>query len=259
MADMIHKEIINKLTGEKLVIFDGVDFEYEKPIKHYGDEFIVKQMVLRGVPNEELNGGKEPSDKSRQIFVDAVKQWQRMLSDFKKVPVPENLIKLLSTTKKREQETLLKGVILTPDLIMALLIKAEELGFTLSQYKSSYPDKNTDATKFPFAYEVKEDGSVKTFGNTEMSPGQLRHAIEHRKVKIAKFLDRGDTWHCFFTTFASLRGDETWLGAKQPHYHYVSNQFGIKRAEVVNQIKSEKYKLGNLPHIKLEGYGKQPE
>lgn len=256
---MIHKEIINKVTGEKLIIFDGEDFEYEKPIKHYGDEFIVKQMVLHGIPSEELNGTKRPSEKSKEIFIEAAKRWQAMLHDFTNVKVPESLIKLLSTTKKREQEALLKGVVLTPDVLMALLIKAEDLGYTLSQYKSSYSDKSADGEKFPFAYEVKEDGSVKTFGDTELSPGQLRHAIEHRKVKIAKFLDQGGTWHCFFTTFASLRGDETWLGVKQPHYHYVSNLFGIDRAEVVNQIKSEKYKLGNLPHIKLEDYGNQPE
>ncbi len=87
----------------------------------------------------------------------------------------------------------------------------------------------------------------------------MKQAIEHRKVKVAKILDKGDEWHCFFATFKSFRGEETWLGANQPHYHYISNVFGIGRAEVVNQIKSEKYKLGNLPHIKLEEYGNQPK
>ncbi len=256
---MIHKEIINKVTGEKLIIFDGEDFEYEKPTKHYGDDFIVKQMVLHGVPHEELNGSKEPSAKSKEIFIAAVKRWQDMFRDFKKVEVSENLIKLLSSTKKREQEALLKGIILSPNILIAFLIKSEDAGYTLSQYKSSFSDKSADPNKFPFAYEVKEDGGVKTFGETELSAGQLRHAIEHRKVKIAKFLDKDDTWHCFFTSFKSLRGEERWLGEKQPHYHYISNLFGIDRAEVVNQIKSEKYKLGNLPHIKLEDYGNQPE
>lgn len=63
----------------------------------------------------------------------------------------------------------------------------------------------------------------------------------------------------FFATYKSFRGEETWLGEKQPHYHYISSGFGIERKEVVKQLKSKKYKLGNLPHIKLEEYGNQPE
>jgi hypothetical protein len=238
MDRMIQREYTNTQTGEKILMFESEDFEYVKPVKHYGDFFIVKSLILRGIPQEELNGDRKPSDKSKEIFKGAVLHWQEMLSEFKKVKVSENLIKLLSSKKKSEQETLLKGVILTPDVLMGLLI--------------------VDLSKMPLAYEVKEDGEVKVFGDTEMSAGQLKQAIEHRKVKVAKILDRGDEWHCFFATFRSLRGEETWQGEKQPHFHYLSNAFGIPRTKVVEQIKSEQYKLGNLPHIKLEEYGKQP-
>ena len=256
---MIQREIINKKTGEKLIMFEDGDFEYEKPVKHYGDGFIVKQMVLRGIPNEELNGDKKPSEESRQIFIEATIHWQEMLQNFKAIEVPNGFLKLFGTNKKVEQENLLKGQILTPDILMGLLIKADEQGYTLSQYSSEFSQKGVDLSKLPIAYQVKENGEVQTFGETELSDGQLKQAIEHRKVKVAKILDKGDEWHCFFATFKSLRGEETWLGEKQPHYHYISNAFGIERAEVVNQIKSEKYKLGNLPHIKLEDYGNQPK
>ncbi len=256
---MIRKEVINKKTGEKLVMFEDGDFEFEKPVKHYGDTFIAKKMVLSGIPEEELNGEKKISDKSKGIFVEALSHWQEMLAKFKAIEVPQNLVKLLECEKKSEQEALLKGIVLTPDLLMAFLIKAEEAGYSLSQYKSEFSQKGLDLSKMPFAYEVKEDGTVKAFGETEMSDGQLKQAIEHRKVKIAKFLDRGNSWHCFFVTYKSLSGDETWLGQKQPHYHYISNAFGLSRGEVIDQIKSDKYKLGNLPHIKLEEYGNQPQ
>ncbi|MHA8104971.1 hypothetical protein [Aquirufa nivalisilvae] len=56
-----------------------------------------------------------------------------------------------------------------------------------------------------------------------------------------------------------MRGEETWLGEKQPHFHYISSAFGIDGAEVIRQIKSKKYMLGNLPHIKLEDFGNQPK
>lgn len=256
---MIQREIINKKTGEKLIMFEDGDFEYEKPIKHYGDGFIVKQMVLSGIPNEELNGEKKPTEKSKEIFIKAVLHWREMLAKFKAVKIPESLVQILGTNKKADQEKLLKGIILTPDILMGLLIIAEEQGYTLSQYSSEFSQKGVDLSKMPLAYRVKENGEVETFGKTELSDGQLKHAIEHRKVKVTKILDKGDEWHCFFTTFKSLRGEEIWLGEKQPHFHYISNAFGIDRAEIVNQMKSEKYKLGNLPHIKLEEYGNQPD
>jgi hypothetical protein len=229
------------------------------PVKHYRDGFITKQMILRGILKEELNGGKKPSEESRQICIEATIHWQEMLQQFKAVEIPNGFLKLFGTNKKAEQENLLKDHILTPDILMSLLIKAEEQGYTLSQYSSEFSQKGVDLSKMPFAYQVKENGEVQTFGETVLSDGQLRHAIEHRKVKVAKILDKGDEWHCFFATFKSLRGEETWLGEQQPHFHYISSAFGIDRAEVVRQIKSENYKLGNLPHIKLEGYGNQPK
>ena len=133
-------------------MFEDADFEYEKPVKHYGDGFIVKQMVINGIPEDELNGKSKPTEKSKQIFIEAVKNWNEMLADFKKVKLPEELIKLFGTTKKNDQKNLLKNVVLNPDILMALLIKADELGYTLSQYKSEYSQKGLDLSKMPFAY-----------------------------------------------------------------------------------------------------------
>jgi len=256
---MIRREIINKKTGEKLVMIEDDDFEYEKPIKHYRDGFIVKQMIDLGIPEKELNGSKTPTEESKKIFLEAIKNWNRMFAKYLKVEIPKELNELLVTSKKNDQVNLLKNVVLTPDILMAFLIEAEKQDYTLSQYTSEYSQKGVDLSKMPFAYEVQEDGTVKTFGETELSEGQLKQAIEHRKVKVAKFLDKGEEWHCFFATYKSFRGEETWLGEKQPHYHYISSGFGIERKEVVKQLKSKKYKLGNLPHIKLEEYGNQPE
>jgi hypothetical protein len=256
---MIHREIINKKTGQRLISFVDCDFEYVKPIKHYEEDFIVKHMILSGITNEELLGEVQKSEKSKAVFIEANLRWRKRLEEFKSLIISNQFIKLLETKKKSEQEDLLQGLVLTPEILMGIIIKADELGYTLSQYRSEHSSKGIDHSKMPLAFEVKEDGNVKTYGETELSNGQLKQAIEHRKVKVAKILDRGTEWHCFFTTYKSLRGEETWLGEKQPHFHYISNAFMIDRTEVIKQIKSEKYKLGNLPHIKLEEYGKQPE
>jgi hypothetical protein len=108
------------------------------------------------------------------------------------------------------------------------------------------------------AYMREKDGSITKFGNTELTDGQLKMALEQRSVKIAKFIEKDEEWHCFFITYDSIGGKENWQNG-QPHFHYISNLFGIKKEDVITQIKSKKYKLGNLPHITLEDYGTQPQ
>jgi hypothetical protein len=76
-------------------------------------------------------------------------------------------------------------------------------------------------------------------------------------VKVAKIIENDEEWHCFFLTYNSIAGKENWENG-QPHFHYVSNLFGIKKEDLIEQIKSKEYKLGNLPHIALKGYGVQP-
>lgn len=251
---MIYQEIINKRTGEKLDGFIGEDFERLDPIKYYGDTFIVQHMMLRGIPIDELNLESKITEKGKLIFTGSVKLWKQKLIDIGQTKIPQNLITLLNTSKKSEQLKLLKRTDLNPDILIALIFKGySEYGFTLSQYSSEIPQRGTDLSKMPFAYIVKEE-EIKVFGKTGLSEGQLRQVIQHRKVTIAKFLDKGDTWHCFFTTFKSLRGEETWLGQNQPHFHYLSNSFGLTRERVIAELKSDKYKLGNLPHIKLTAY-----
>lgn len=82
--------------------------------------------------------------------------------------------------------------------------------------------------------------------------------IENRKVVVAKLLDKCDEWHCFFVTYDSLKGKELWQNG-QPHFHYISDKFGLSREEVVKSLKDRKYNLGSLPHINITDYGNQPE
>lgn len=259
-SKMIFTKIFNKKTGEALFKFSDQNIvESVDPVKYYKDFFIVKQMIMLGVPNDELNGKTKPTEEGKQIFIKAHKLWNDKYTQIKSTQIPENLIKLLSTTKKSEQESLLKGIDLTPDLIAALIFEAsEKYGYKLSQYKTEIPQKGIDLSKMPFAYEVKVSGEVKKIGKTELSDGQLKQAIKHRKVTIGKFLEKGDIWHCFFTNYKSLSGEETWLGQKQPHYHYVSSGYGIEKKKVIKELQSDNYKIKSY-HVGLKDYGNQPE
>ena len=258
---MIFKKFYNKKNGEAVFSFSNREnIESVDPVKYYGDFFILKQMIIRGIPEYELKGKMKPSEEIKKVFIESVELWKEKLAEIKRITIPINLNKILSTTKKSQQEKLLKGINLTPDLFAAFIFEASEKhGYKLSQYKTEIPQKGIDMSIMPFAYEVKENGHVKTFGKTELSDGQLKQAIKHRKVTIAKILEKEDVWHCFFTNYKSLNGEETWLDEKQPHYHYISNGFGLTKEKVIKELKSEKYNLGNLPHIKLAEYGNQPE
>jgi hypothetical protein len=140
---------------------------------------------------------------------------------------------------------------------MGFLLKAGDNGYTLSQYSSEFQASDVDKEKMPYAYMLNENGEIQKFGKTELTDRQLKQALEQRSVKIAKIIEKDGEWHCFFITFNSIDGKENWRDG-QPHFHYISNFFGIKKEDVIEQIKSKKYKLGNLPHIALTDYGVQP-
>lgn len=249
-------EITNKETGEKIIAFGGDDVENVNLGQHYYDTCFMTRMMLL-VP-EETSGRAKPTEKGMQILIETAKNCREFIDNFRKVELPKNLISLLGSKKKSEQQKFLNGLALTPDILMGFLLFAGNQGYTFSQYKSEFPTAAIDASKLPKAYRVKEDGTVEKFGKTELTDGQLKQAIEQRSVKIAKFIEQGDEWHCFFVTYNSLAGKENWQNG-QPHFHYISNLFGIQKEEVIKQIKSKDYKLGNLPHIVLNDYGDLPD
>ncbi|RRJ86903.1 hypothetical protein EG240_15735 [Paenimyroides tangerinum] len=250
------QEIINKKTGEKLLIFGGEDIISVNPDQHYYESCLVRKMTL--FAPEETLGDKEPTKEGAKILVESAKECREFIDNFRKIDLPANLKNLLNTTKKREQEKILNGLELTPDILMAFLLYAGDNGYLFSEYSSEHHSSALKDKKMPLAYRKKDDGSMEVMGTTDLSEGQLKQNLEQRTVKVGKILEKGDEWHCFFVTFNSLLGKENWRSG-QPHFHYLSNLFGFTKEEVIEQIKSKDYKLGNLPHITLKEYGNQPE
>ncbi len=248
-------EIINKKTGEKLISFGGEDFENVNPAKHFYDVCFVSQMMM--LEPEETTGRKKATAKGAKTLIKTIKYCKNFIEKFRAIQIPENLIHLLNTTKKREQKKLLNGLRMNPDVLMAFLLEAGDRGYLLSQYISEHQTSAIDNRKMPIAFREKEDGTIEKMGKTELTNGQLKQALEQRSVKVAKILEKGNEWHCFFLTYNSIGGKENWQDG-QPHFHYISNLFGIEKKDVIEQIKSKKYKLGNLPHIALDDFGNQP-
>ncbi len=254
---MRFQKIFDNETGEILVsMYEIDDIENIDPIKYYGDFYVVNKLVWYGVPLDELMGKKEHSLRSNEIFAIANELWKEKYQEIKNTHIPPNLLSLLETSKKRDQEKLLKGIELNPMILCAFIFEAfSTYGFRFSQYTKEVLPKGIDMKAMPIAAELLDNGEVKVYGKTALSQAVIKQAILHRSVNVGKFLERGDIWHCLFANYKSLNGDEIWLGKNQPHLHYISNSFGLSREKVVSDLRSKNYNLGNLPHIKLNDYG----
>jgi|SRR6267154_1554930 len=229
------------------------DFEFVNPIEQTEKSTIQlfsemeKDMLV-------MNVGVIPKHIVDDINKRAVKNWREQYEEILSTKIPKELIKLLESTSKKEQVQLLKGVRFNPEQLISFIFYAWlNYGYRYSQYSAKHHHTGLKVEELPTIIEIKKDGEVNKVGETTLSDGQLKQVIEQRRVTVSKFLDQGDNWHCFFTTFRSLRGEENWKSG-QPHYHYISDKFGLSRNEVVAQLKSKEYKLGNLPHIDLLDY-----
>ena len=134
------------------------------------------------------------------------------------------------------------------ELIAFIIMAFNKYGYKYSQYSAKHHYKGLDESKLPEMIHIEDDGTLITVGNTKLSEGQQRLVVEHRKVTVSKFLDNEDNWHCFFLTFKSLLGKEK-NKYGQPHLHYISDKWNIKREEVLLQLTSKDYILPSLPHI----------
>lgn len=230
----------------------GTDIEFADPIKYYSEHEIKKHKTeikdLLFMKNAFL-----ASKLNEDFFTKkALKHWEEKLNEINNTVVPDNFLHLLDSTTKADQIKLLKGQSLTPEQLIAFIFKAwRDYDFTFSQYTVEHPHKGLDESQLPTFIHF-EDKKVKTIGKTSLTDGQLKNVIEHRKVIVAKFFDKGDNWHCLFVTFNSLAGKENWQGG-QPHFHYISDKFGLTREEVVNRIKSGNY-ASTPVHIPLLDY-----
>ncbi|MFH7014651.1 hypothetical protein [Flavobacterium sp. FlaQc-47] len=240
-------------------IFESADVEFADPIDFFATSFIgssfsmMKDIVLAKKPPFPF-----PLEQiEKTLMKEAVRKWEENFKESLQLKIPENFLSLLTSTTKKEQIKLLKNQTLTPEQTLALLLRAKiDFGYTFSQYKCEHYPKGLDESKLPTTVEIKGD-KVHKIGPTTLSDGQLRQAIDQRKVIVSKFLDKGSQWHCFFLTYDSIKWKESWKDG-QPHYHYISDKFGIPRDQVVSQLKSSHYKLGSLPHIDLLDYRDKP-
>lgn len=151
---------------------------------------------------------------------------------------------------KKEQIRLLKGAQLTETQLFSLFNFAEECGYRFSHYKWQGNPKSVKEEKLPSFMHMKDDGSIEYIGETTLTEGQMRTIINQADVLIVSIFDNGSHWHCFLQTYKGLKGMESGVQGSRPHLHYLSDSFGISKADLVKMIKIGRYP--NTPvHIPL--------
>lgn len=249
-----HIEINDPEDNGTFNFYEAGDFEYVNPIEQISGIYINSAIELeRSVLKlTKFEGSEEIIEKV--LLKRALKDWDSKHNEIIKTTIPKNLIELLTSSTKKEQIKLLKGLsINTSQLIAFVFLAFEQFGFKFSQYKAQHHHSGLNINHLPQLIYVEDNGNVKTIGKTVLTKGQQLQAVEHRKATVSKFLDNDNGWHCFFLTFRSLSGKETYKNG-QPHLHYISDKWGIDREEVKAQLTSKDYRLPPLPHIDFHTY-----
>lgn len=232
---MIKKEFVDKKENSVTKAYIAEDIERVSPSKYYTEtQLETKKDMLKTMAKNDPN----LANCSEEFwYIAAAKLLGDMFKEMKDTKVPNNFLSLLDSKKKKEQMSLLKGQTLNPEELFALIINAEQKDYVFSEYHYRGTPPNVNSEELPSMIEVKKDGTVRTVGETALSDGQLKTAVEQSKTIVAKVLDKGNEWHCLYLTYKGLAGKESGEQGQRPHIHYISDKFGISREELVNKIK----------------------
>ena len=151
---------------------------------------------------------------------------------------------------KSEQKKILRDVTINAVDILWFNKKAQELGYKLDIHHLETIPSVYDNKQKPMLFMENNDGFVEKIGETKMSDGQLKAILDQRKVIQTRIYHKENIWHCFYYTFKGLNGQEPGVLGAKPHYHYLSNKFGMSIEDLLERIK-----LNNAPsgvHVLLD-------
>lgn len=244
-------ELIRNDGLESHSLYSVGEFEYANPKDKFKEMYVgigtgMRYDYLR-MFTQSMGIPFYPELLHKQITKGSEKEWKAEYRSMKERRIPQPLLQILQCTSKKEQIKLLDGLHLNTDLLSSfILLAGEQFKFTYSQYRVEYSPSGTDPNDLPKMAYKDDDGKIISFGNTDLKDGEIKNAIDQRKVIVSKFLDKGDSWHCFYLTYRGLYGLEK---GHPPHIHYISNSFGLTRDRVVTELKGRNYNLPRGPHI----------
>lgn len=242
-------KIIDPYSGASYNMVLAEDFERISPVDFIFSAFFkTSMMIYHDYPKvQKLNISKNQLNKL--LLKKTLSEWDTEYNKIITRAIPSVLLELLESKSKKEQIRLLKNLVLTTDQWITFITKAYlDYNYLFSQYTSTHYSKGYSNSDFPKVIHKQGDKIIR-IGETKLSDGQLRQIVDQQNVKVFKFLDRGEIWHCFFLTYKSLKGEEKAYKNGQPHLHYISDKWGLTREYVLDQLKSREYKFPSIPHI----------
>lgn len=244
-------EIVREDGLESHSLYSVGEFEFANPKEKFKEMYMTIGIGMRKDYIQMFARSKgipfDADSLMKTMQKGAEKDWNSHYKSMKRRRIPESLLGILTSSSKKEQIKLLDGIHLDTDILSSFIILAgEQHKFTYSQYRVEYSPSGTDQADLPTMAYKEDDGNIVSFGNTHLKDGEIKNAIDQRKVIVSKFLDKGNVWHCFYLTYRGLYGLEK---GHPPHIHYISSAFGLTRERVLNELKNRNYTLPRGPHI----------
>lgn len=186
-----------------------------------------------------------------KIKFESVRYSLDRLIKLKRVVLPSHLTTLLlHTSSKKEQIQLLKDRAISSNELTALIVQSAKYGYRFTQFKVQHLPADAKEEDLPFVFYFDKD-SIDIVGLNKYPIKKLSNFIAHRKVHIVKFIENGDRWFCFFTTYNAIAGQETGNFKGVPHLHLITNYWGLSKENVFQELKGKRYKVPSI-HIKLD-------
>lgn len=171
----------------------------------------------------------------------------------KNIRLDDNLRTLLTdaSLSKKEQCGLLNNPFDVKQII-TFLVEASEMGYLFTQKSyEKIPDQYTEE-QIPTFATITDNGEVEQCGSS-MTDNGVKQFIHERKKSIVRIIHKEDIWHCFIFDYSGLAGRESGKNGKLCHCHYISNKFGLKLENLLEQI-SQFSHPSCCAHILLQNY-----
>jgi hypothetical protein len=176
---------------------------------------------------------------------------ERQIVEAKEIALPPQLYDILERNLyKREQVRCLKGVDLSPLHYGAIFIQAGVRGYKFSNYCYKGIPRHFSEKELPSFIFLRDDGNLDIYGKTSLIDGQLKDYVRSSKFILARILDKGEHWHCFYQTKSGIQGKEPGKLGSYPHIHYISDAFGVSREDFIKALKGGKVPSSEV-HILL--------
>lgn len=176
--------------------------------------------------------------------------WGKKYEKIMQSVLSEDIYKILQCSSKDFQVKFFKPPFeFTSNTLHKFIFQAWlRFGYKYSAFRFEFPQTGIKLQDFPSGYIFDDDENLEIYGQTNLSKGILKNAIKHRKVTIAKLIEKGSEWHCFYYNYNSIYGREV---NNNPHIHYISNNWMIDKNIILKELQNRHHKFTSEVHIKF--------